>query len=150
MYKESEKPNLGKGRNQGISEVPGSRNWKILSVGYLRGGESAPPGFCVIVPNLQGMRVSLVSLGSYPYFVTRRRGHQQSTVPPDELQKEGVLLWGKYWVNIHKEERVDTQEASSTDVQYTVGVSFSSLYNLNFLILILLIHIMYVLESQCG
>lgn len=38
--------------------------------------------------------------------------------------------------NIHKEEGIDAKEASSTDVQYTVGVFFSSLYNLNFLILL--------------
>lgn len=34
MHRKSEKPNLGKGRNQGSSEAPGSGNQKILSVGY--------------------------------------------------------------------------------------------------------------------
>lgn len=122
MYKVSEKPNLGKGRNQDNSEVLGGRNWKILSVGYFGGGKSAPRGFCVIIPNLQGMRVSLVSLGSCPSFVTRRRGYYDQQFHPEEMQEEGP--WRKYEVNIHKEEGIDAQEASSTDVQYTVGDFF--------------------------
>ena len=45
MHRKSEKPNLGKGRNQGSPEVPGSRNRKILSVVYFLRGQSAPPGW---------------------------------------------------------------------------------------------------------
>jgi len=91
MHRKSEKPNLGKGRNQGSSEAPGSRNQKILSVGYLLRGQSAPPGFCVVVPSLQQMRISLVSLGSHTHSVTGGEGTMINSPTQSGHRRRGGL-----------------------------------------------------------
>lgn len=90
MHRKSEKPNLSQGRNQDSFEAPGGRNQKILSVRDLLRREPALPGFWVIVPSLQGMRVSLVSLGSYTHLVIGEEGrHHDQLSHPQQTQKDG-------------------------------------------------------------
>ena len=89
---------------QCISEIPGNRLETPVSRVPL-GEESAPPGFCsgVIVPNLQGMRVPWVCLGSCAHFMTRRGGTLLDSVIQDKCEKRGGPPRSTRDDTVHKE-----------------------------------------------